>query len=139
MNEYNLNFHHLGLAVQKPEGAVCYLRGLGYAIGSTVFDAEQNAQLILCRSETMPDVEIIFPGEGSSPVDAIVRKHGSSMYHVCYTSPDAAESIRSIQRSGLRVLCVAKPKAAILFDGRPVSFYNVAGFGLIEVIDLKDT
>jgi len=33
------------------------------------------------------------------------------------------------------VLPVVEPKAAVLFNGRNVSFYKVMGFGLIELLE----
>jgi hypothetical protein len=32
-------------------------------------------------------------------------------------------------------MCISEPKPAPLFGGRPVSFYNVAGIGLIEILE----
>ena len=59
MNRFGLEFHHLGLAVRRPDDAVRFLDGLGYEIGEPIFDPEQNINAILCRhGGAMPDVEI---------------------------------------------------------------------------------
>jgi len=47
MTGFGLAFHHLGLAVSRPDEAVTFLTGLGYAIGDRVFDPEQNINLAL--------------------------------------------------------------------------------------------
>lgn len=135
MNEFGLVFDHLGLAVRKPEYALKFLAAAGYSSSAPLFDAEQNVNLIMCSSPVMPDVEIICPGTGPGPVDNILSKVDASMYHLCYRAENPQEAVDRMTASGLRVFCVAPPKPAILFGGRHVSFYNVAGFGIIEIIE----
>jgi len=36
---------------------------------------------------------------------------------------------------GLRIICISPPASVLLFGGRRVSFYNVVGMGLIEIIE----
>ena len=62
-NKLGLTFHHLGLAVKRPEQAETFLSALGYTIGSFVYDPEQNVHLNLCERPGVPTVEIIFPGK----------------------------------------------------------------------------
>jgi hypothetical protein len=40
-----------------------------------------------------------------------------------------------MKTAGHRTMVVSPPKPAVLFDYRPVSFYMVRGFGLIEIIE----
>lgn len=135
MNQFGLEFHHLGLAVRKPETAVAYHRSLGYAVAAPVFDPEQNVNLIMCSSADMPDVEIIAPAEGPSPIDGMVLKYDSAIYHTCFTAPNAEACVKRMKEAGLKVLCVAQPKPAVLFGGKKVSFYTVLGVGTIEIIE----
>lgn len=138
MNEFGLEFDHLGLAVRKPGYALKFLSASGYSATEPVYDTEQNVNLIMCSSQVMPDVEIIYPGKGVGPVDNILSKVDASMYHLCYRAEDPEASIDRMSEQGLRVFCVVPPKPAILFSGRNVSFYNVAGFGIIELIEGLD-
>lgn len=135
MNQFGLTFHHLGLAVRKPEAAIAYHRALGYAVAPPVYDPDQNVNLIMCTSDDMPDVEIITPAEGASPIDGIVLKYDSAVYHTCFTAPDAAACVARMKAAGLKTLCVAQPKPAVLFGGKKVSFYTVLGVGTIEIIE----
>lgn len=137
MNLFGLRFHHLGLAAPRPDDAKTFLAGLGYEIGDPVFDPEQNTNLIMCRHEgSMPDVEIIFPATGKSPVDTLLnRRPDGLVYHVCYVTADLSDSLMQMQQAGVRAACVARPTPAILFDGREVSFYNIVGMGLCEIIN----
>jgi catechol 2,3-dioxygenase-like lactoylglutathione lyase family enzyme len=121
MNDFGLTFHHLGLAVRTPQAAAAFLGGLGYSLGPSVYDPRQNVLLQMAESPGGPTVEIISPGEGPGPIDRLITRHSDGLiYHVC---------------AGLRAICVSEPTPAVLFGGRPVSFYTVQGLGLIEVIE----
>jgi len=136
MNPLGLRFHHLGLAVRRPGDASRFLGTLGYEIPEPVFDPEQNVNLIMCRHDAMPDVEIIYPAAGKSPVDALVNQRPEGIvYHICYVTADLPAALKAIKESGVRTLCVAPPTPAVLFGGCPVSFYNIVGMGLCEIIE----
>ena len=136
MNSLGLVFHHFGLAVRKPEPSIAWLTALGYRIGETVFDPVQNVHLILCPHDEQPAVEIIYPGPGPGPVDGLVQRHASGIiYHTCYETTDLPATLAHLETAGLRIVCVSPPKPALLFGGRPVSFYNVVGLGLIEILE----
>lgn len=137
MDAFGLRFHHLGLAVKKPAAATAFLAALGYREGNRVFDPIQRVNLAMFHHDSMPDVEVIWPGEGPSPVDSIIKKSDGRVYHLCYTADDPARAVAAMQDQGFDVLEVASPEPAILFGGQKVSFYSVAGFGLIEIIDSR--
>ncbi len=129
-----LRFHHFGLAVAEAEPAFRYLAALGYVEGAMVFDPLQRVNLAMRHHTAMPDVEVIWPGDGPSPIDKMIRKSGSMIYHLCYEVADPETAILSLEAVGLDVVQVSPPKPALLFGGREVSFYSVAGFGLIELL-----
>jgi methylmalonyl-CoA/ethylmalonyl-CoA epimerase len=105
-------------------------------IADPVFDPEQNVNLIMCRHEAMPDVEIIYPAAGKSPVDTLVNQRPEGIvYHVCYVTDDLSAALAAMEQDGVRTVCVVPPVPAVLFGGRPVSFYNIVGVGLCEVIE----
>jgi len=135
MNKFGLTFHHLGLAVRLPDDAAAFLSGMGYEIGSTVSDPLQHVNLIMCKHPDMPDVEIIFKGEENSPIDNIVKQHDALIYHSCYETSNLDNSLKAMEAAGHKILCISKPKEAILFDGRYVSFYHIKNFGIIELIE----
>jgi hypothetical protein len=129
-----LEFHHFGLAVSQPARASKFLADLGYALSSTVFDPEQNVNLVWCSHRTMPAVELVFRAASPGPLDKILQQNDSLVYHLCYMCDDVEKAADAIGKVGHRVLCVARPKPAILFDGRLVGFYMVKAFGLIELV-----
>jgi len=136
MEVNGLTFHHLGLAVRGEQDAINFLSGLGYKIGGKVYDPLQNVNLRLCTCDNHPTVEVVSQAKGNSPIDSILRKSGEGVYHTCYETKDADGVLRRLEDLGLRVVTVSKPKPAVLFDGKLVSFHQVFGYGLIEFIHL---
>ncbi|HWD56762.1 MAG TPA: VOC family protein [Stellaceae bacterium] len=135
-----LRFHHLGLAVRRARDAVRFLGGLGYAIGEPVYDPEQKVNLILClHAGSMPDVEIIYPAAEKSPVDGLVAQRPDGIvYHMCYVTADLAATLGWMEANGVRAICKVPPTPAVLFGGCPVSFYDIVGMGLCEIIEDSD-
>jgi hypothetical protein len=133
-NRTGLAFHHFGLAVKRPDPAFLYLETLGYRKGARCWDPLQSVNLAMLHHDTMPDVEVIWPGGEPSPIDNLVKGGKSMIYHQCYTAQDPEASIAALRDVGLDVIEIAPPKPAVLFDGLEVSFYSVARVGVIEII-----
>ena len=93
MNRFGLTFHHLGLAVPSTAEAMQFLGPLGYRQGPVVFDPLQKVNLSMCRHATMPDVELVWPGDEPSPIDRMLKRGGPLVYHFCYSTADAAASL----------------------------------------------
>jgi catechol 2,3-dioxygenase-like lactoylglutathione lyase family enzyme len=135
MQNPHLKFHHFGLAVRRPDEARIFVAALGYRAGEPVFDPAQNVHLQLCTHETHPAVEIIWPGNAGGPIDKLAQRHASGIiYHLCYETDDLDAALAQFDEGKLRVVCISPPTPAPLFGGRPVSFYNVVGIGLIEIL-----
>lgn len=129
-----LSFHHFGLAVRRPDKAFAFLQTLGYRAGAEVYDPLQSVNLAMRHHPTMPDVEVIWPGDAPSPIDALIKGGKSLVYHLCFATEDASRALADLGDAGHQVIEIAAPKPAILFGGLPVSFHNVLGFGVIEII-----
>jgi methylmalonyl-CoA/ethylmalonyl-CoA epimerase len=134
MNNFGLIFHHLGLAVAHPEKAVRFVTGLGYTLSPQVYDPLQKVNLIMCRGPGMPAIEIISSSGEAGPLDGILKNRTELLYHLGFLTRDLEATLAAIKREGHQLLCVSPPKAAVLFAAKPVSFYYVSGFGLIEII-----
>jgi catechol 2,3-dioxygenase-like lactoylglutathione lyase family enzyme len=132
----HLKFHHLGLAARRPDEARAFLAALGCRMGEEVFDPSQNVHLQLCTHPTHPAVEIIWPGETKGPIEKLTERHASGIiYHVCYETDNLPAALARFAEARLRVVCISSPTPAPLFGGRKVSFYNVMGMGLIEILE----
>ncbi len=84
--------------------------------------------------DRMPDVEVIWPGEEPSPIDRMLERSDSMIYHLCYTSENVEASVAALEEAGLEVLPLGLAQPALLFDGLEVSFYSITGVGIIEII-----
>jgi len=136
MNHPNLKFHHFGLAVRRPDEARRFVIAMGFQLGEAVFDPIQNVHLQLCTHESHPSVEVIWPGETKGPVLKLTEQHAAGIiYHLCYETDHLTAALAYWEEAGLRVICISQPTPAPLFNGRPVSFYNVVGIGLIEILE----
>jgi methylmalonyl-CoA/ethylmalonyl-CoA epimerase len=136
MNHPHLKFHHFGLAVRRPDEARVFVSALGYRMGEAVFDAAQNVHLQLCTHETHPAVEIIWPGDTKGPIEKLTERHAAGIiYHVCYETDNLPAALAQFAELKLRVVCISPPTPAPLFGGCPVSFYNVVGIGLVEILE----
>jgi len=135
-NKYGLTFHHLGLAVRTPDIAAKFLSNLGYRIGATVYDPNQNVHVALCEHALMPAVEIICPGPGKSPIDRYLQQHSEGLvYHMCFAAKDLEKSMAALKADeNIRAIFWAEPQPAVLFEGRKVVFCIVTGMGLIELL-----
>jgi len=133
----DVEFHHFGLAVRKDDAALRFLSEMGYELGSRIYDSEQNVHVRMCVSSNMPDVELVTPGNGPGPLDAILGRSPEMFYHICYQTNNLASFLENLKAQGIKYLCVAPRKPAILFDNRLVSFYHLPGFGIIEILEMK--
>lgn len=131
----DLKFHHYGLALAKEDDALKLLKAMGFSAGDKVFDPLQNVHVRLLTHADKPTVEFVMPGEGGSPIEALIKKHNEMFYHSCYETSDLDKTLADLEDLGLRVLCVAERKPAVLFEGRHVSFYKIFGFGIIEFLE----
>lgn len=136
-NEYGLSFHHFGLGVADPASAQRFLSVMGYTLEPLVYDPLQNVRLGMAYHPTMPAIEIICPGNGPGPLDKVLATHPEGLvYHLCYVTDDLDATLDALEaEEAFRVHCISDPKPAVLFDMRPVSFYMVTGFGLIEIVE----
>ena len=134
MNQHGLKFHHFGLATKSPDRARAFLAGLGYRPDHEIFDPNQKVHVQLAKSDSMPTVELIWPGPAPGPLDGFFKKRDSLVYHLCFETTDLLGSLLSIESTS-RATCISAPQPAVLFDGSRVSFYEIAGFGMIEIIE----
>lgn len=135
----DLAFHHFGLAVKSPVEATLFLSALGYKMGEPLFDPGQNVRLMMATHTTQPAIEIIFEGQAGGPIDKMIQQRPQGIvYHICYTTSNLSASLAQLKAQGVRAMCISSPKPAPLFGGRRVSFYQLTGAGLIEILESNE-
>lgn len=63
MSHSHLVFHHLGLAVKKPQAVSAFVLALGYHQGDTIQDPAQKVAAMFCTHDSQPAIEILWPSE----------------------------------------------------------------------------
>lgn len=135
MSGFGLTFHHLGLAVARPDGAERFVQALGYHLGQHVRDDIQKVNLSLATHTAMPSVEIIWPTDEEGPLTKLLKLSAEIAYHVAYECDFIEATVAEIKSEKMRVIEMSPPQPAVLFGGRRVSFQRVVGFGLIELVE----
>jgi hypothetical protein len=139
MNNLGLNFDHLGLAVQNPEEAMRFLVAQEYRELKRVYDDLQNVNLIYMEHRSLPNIELIYSSNNNKecPLVNLLKNCSSSLYHLCFRVDNVLEFLSKLKDQNIRYFTVSASKKAVLFDDKTVSFYNISGFGLIELIEEK--
>lgn len=127
-------FHHIGIAVKDFKASVRFYTGLGYEASEPVMDKYQNVELVMLKSDTFPNIELIKPVDENSPVNNYLKNYNETIYHFCYETNDLKETLDILSKD-YRVLCISKPKPAVLFDGSKVSFYYIKDVGIVEFLE----
>jgi methylmalonyl-CoA/ethylmalonyl-CoA epimerase len=127
-------FHHFGLLSSEPDASRELLLGLDYEVSEAVEDPLQNVRLYWATHSTLPPVEIIAPGETPGAVSNLAKTLRQGVYHLCFEVTDLSKCLERFSAHG-RVVPVSPRKPAVLFRNRPVSFYFVENFGLIELLE----
>jgi len=130
--DQTLWFHHYGLAVKDFSKALTFYQQLGYDCTEPVIDFLQNVELVLCTSKNYPTVELVKPINDKSPIINYLNKCNEMIYHICY-EVEKIEDVKKLFPNN-RVFCTSKPKPAVLFNNRLVSFYYINDVGLIELL-----
>ena len=126
-------FHHFALALKDFEAALLFYKNLRYTCTDPIVDTLQNVELILCTSNTFPTIELVKPINEQSPITNYLRKNNEILYHMCYEVSNPELDIKTLFACS-RAICVSKPKPAILFENRLVSFYYINNVGLVEIL-----
>ena len=132
-----LRFHHIGMAVSNIENTVnqYIFFGGGYFRTPTVFDPVQRVNICFLEKRGMPCIELLEPGEETSPVTKILRNNGVTPYHICYETDDLEQAIADLKAR--RFLVVVKPVEAVAIENRKVCFLYHKDVGLIELVEAK--
>ncbi|WP_418894066.1 VOC family protein [Limibacterium fermenti] len=126
--------HHYGLATQSLEKSLLEFKKLGYEkIGDVIFDPLQGVNLLFIKNENDHLIEFVQPVNDKNPVSQIIKKNGTSLYHICYEIDNFEEKIRELKKQ--RFIQVIQPIPAIAFDNRKICFLYNSSIGLIELLE----
>lgn len=130
-----MKIHHIGYAVKDIESAIDEFAKIGYEkCGSTVIDEERNILIQFMRLGNYC-VELVAPKDESSSINNIIKKNGSSPYHICYSVENLSLAIEDFSKNGY--VLMGEPKAAVAIDCKKVVFLYNKHLGIIELVEGK--
>lgn len=127
-----MKIHHIGYTVKDIDTAMGDFVLLGYsAIGEKCLDDKRNIIIQFMRNGDYI-IELVAPANDASPVTNILKKLGSTPYHVCYETDDIHASVAELKSAGFMV--IAEPLEAPAIEIRKVAFLFKNAVGIIELV-----
>ncbi len=124
-----MKFHHIGVACKNIDEEISNISKIHNIIKQTptVFDKEQNAELVMLTLADGTNIELI----SGKQVETLVKKN-ITYYHICFEVEDIDSEIERL--IGENAFLISPPKPAVLFNNRKVAFLHVS-YGLIELLN----
>ncbi|GHH42762.1 non-ribosomal peptide synthetase [Lentzea cavernae] len=126
---------HVGVAVRSLAEARAALTGAGFHETAAAHDPLQRSSLAMFERAGSPRVELVAPDGEDSPTAGLLDRAGERPYHLCYRVDSINEAVESLRAAGIALDAVADAVPAVLFGGRLVQFFSVAGVGLVELVE----
>jgi methylmalonyl-CoA/ethylmalonyl-CoA epimerase len=126
-----MKFHHVGVACKNIDEEIASISKIHQVIkqSPTVFDKEQNAELVMLTLVDGTNIELI----SGKQVETFLKKK-INYYHLCFEVDDINLEIERLVNENAWL--ISPPKPAILFNNREVAFLNVS-YGIIELLNSK--
>lgn len=128
-----MKIHHVGYLVADIDKALSDFIKLGYKLeGEQYADESRKIKIQFINNENYL-IELISPLNDSSPVNNILKKIGSSPYHLCYQTAKIVEQIAEFRKQGYIVIADALEAPAI--NNKKVAFLYKNNIGIIELVE----
>lgn len=128
-----MNIHHIGYAVKDLDAAARDFGLLGFeAITQPCVDEARHVRIQFVRNGDHV-IELVSPQTDQSPIGSLLKKLGSTPYHLCYETADLPGRIESLKREGFVV--IAEPLEAPAIEIRKVAFLFKDTLGVIELVE----
>jgi methylmalonyl-CoA/ethylmalonyl-CoA epimerase len=128
-----MKLNHIGVATKNVEVTTKLLEDMGYHAGDILHDDNQKVDVRFMYSDEAPTIELLFNGGTEpSPIDKIVKKNGTSVYHLCYETSDIDAAVRQFREQRYLPIGIKKPS---LIDGKDVVFLYHTDNVMIELIE----
>lgn len=128
-----LQIHHFGYATKSIEDSVIFYKKMNYVSSEIYIDKIQSVKIVLLSKENSITIELVEPLGEKSPVNDILKKNGTTPYHVCYEVDDINNVIKEFKE--LNFIKLFNPVPAIAFQERLICYLYNRDFGLIELLN----
>ena len=129
----HLSLHHIGIATKSIERSKQSYQKLGYTATKTVYDPNQKVNISFLSRENSLLLELIEPATEDAPVNNILKRSGTTPYHLCYETDGIERQIAQLKQE--KFLILQQPIAAPALNHRKISFLFHRYIGLIELVE----
>lgn len=127
-----MKIHHIGYAVKDLESSIKEFEKLGYnCVENKIIDKKRKVIIQFIKNGKYL-IELITPLNEESPITNILKKQGSSPYHICYETNDIDKEIKEMSNNGFTIITKLSEVPAI--ENKKVVFLYKRNIGLIELI-----
>ena len=125
--------HHIGIATTDIQTSIHQFSKLGYSSSDIYVDDTQRVIICFLKKDNEVLIELVSPNSEDSPINNILKKNGTSSYHLCYLTDNIEYAVEHFK--GLNFKIVVKPVSAIAFNNKKVCFMYNQFTGLIELLE----
>ena len=128
-----MKIHHIGYAVKNIQDSLNEFKKLGYkTIENKIVDNQRNVIIQFVKNGDYL-IELVAPLNKESPVTSLLKKQGSSPYHICYETDNLKKEISDLGNNGFVVISNLLKAPAI--NNKKVIFLYKKDIGLIELVE----
>ncbi len=128
-----MKIHHIGYAVKDIAISSEKFEKLGYKNISGIVEDSERSVFIQFMEKDGYLIELIAPLNDKSHINTILRKIGSSPYHICYEVHDIDTEIENLLKSGY--VLIEKPDEAVAIANKKAAFLFNKDIGILELLE----
>ena len=135
----DIEFDHIGIAVETIEKAKPFWTALGYACEGpreTVTEQKVTVEMLPLRNNS--NIELLEPLNESSTVAQFLKKRGPGIHHICLRVKNIDRILKDFKSKGIRLINETAVGGA---HGARVAFVHPSSTGgvLVELSEKSDT
>ena len=134
--EIRMRLHHLGFVVADIAAAMPgFVRSMAATWDEQIFvDPHQKVKVaFLTTRPGDPQIELVEPNAGDSPVLRFLQEKGGGLHHACYEVEDLERGLTDFRSRGS--IIVKRPKPAVAFNGRRIAWLLTPEKFLVELLE----
>jgi len=129
----NSKLHHIGIACKSIKVTAEFYIQLGYKLSEIVFDPIQKVNIAFLTKINETCIELIEPFDDNSPINTILKKNGTSPYHLCFEVDNIESAIDDMKLQ--KFLKIGKVEFASAMNNGKICFMYSKDKGLIELYE----
>lgn len=128
-----MKLDHIGYLTDDIEASARALVDLGYIKGQTYSDDIQKCFICFLRSDDNT-IELVRPYEDNIPMNRLLKKRGTSPYHLCFEVEDVKQTFCTLSEKEGWIPLFA-PVKAVAFNNRLITYFLNAETGYVEFVN----